>query len=387
MKKQRRSDLSIRLQPDGRVLVSSQGTGIGATVPAIAIGILAFCSEPRARADVLGSFGPHAGQLFDGLVEVELLVEPSLARATPAFFDNFASLDIHRRMLSDEARVEAYRHAIEALVGPGKVALDAGTGSGVLASFAALAGADHVYAVDNAAILDHARVVFSDSGLDGQVTAVRGDFATVALPRQVDVVITETFGILALAEGAAADLATCCDRNLAPDGVVCPSEVRLFFAPVTDIALRDGVLGPFDCWDGVDFSSLRSAQLQRGITMEVPDDAVFGKGACLASLPFPYGAVEAHGEVSFPGTAGVRFAGLVGWFDLQLAPGHVLSTGPAAPMTHWQQCFLPMEIGELDQDFHAHIHVVPAPEDRRSLEVVVDWDAGEQRGSLRYRLR
>ncbi|NCG22486.1 MAG: hypothetical protein GWP91_26010, partial [Rhodobacterales bacterium] len=303
------------------------------------------------------------------------------------FFENFASLDVHRRMLSDDVRVEAYREAIQQLVGSTSVVMDAGTGSGVLATLAALVGAKIVYAVDNSDILDRARVVFEESGFSDAILPIRGDFATVTTPQPVDVIVTETFGILALAEGAAQDLTACCTANLASDGVVCPSAVSLFFAPVIDPAIRDQVVGPFERWQGVNMGSMRQAQLQRGVTLEVPAAAVMGTGECLARLNFSSDAVEAHGTVRFEGTAGCEIVGLVGWFDLQLSPDVVLGTGPYDPLTHWQQCFLPVESSAFEADLEATIHLVPAPEDRRSLEVTVAWRAGTQSGVWRYRLR
>ena len=112
-----------------------------------------------------------------------------------------------------------------------------------------------------------------------------------------------------------------------------------------------------------------------------------GARATSARLNFPSDAVEAHGTIRFEGTAGQEIVGLVGWFDLQLSPDVILGTGPCAPLTHWQQCFLPVQVPAFESDLLATIHVVPAPEDRRSLEVTVVWQAGTQSGIWRYRLR
>jgi pimeloyl-ACP methyl ester carboxylesterase len=53
----------------------------------------------------------------------------------------------HRSMLADDGRVDAFVRAIEAVVRPGAVVVDIGTGSGILAMVAARAGARRVVVV------------------------------------------------------------------------------------------------------------------------------------------------------------------------------------------------------------------------------------------------
>ena len=52
------------------------------------------------------------------------------------------------RCLADEERTRAFKAAIHAVVHPGSVVLDLGTGSGIMALFAARAGASRIYAVE-----------------------------------------------------------------------------------------------------------------------------------------------------------------------------------------------------------------------------------------------
>ena len=58
------------------------------------------------------------------------------------------ALSFHHRLLTDPTRMRAYHRAIADAIGPDDVVLDLGTGSGVLALWAAQAGARHVYAVE-----------------------------------------------------------------------------------------------------------------------------------------------------------------------------------------------------------------------------------------------
>ncbi len=388
MQRVRLTDLGVSFEAHGALLVRAPTRGIGARVPPMAIGVLAFCSEPRTEEDVARVMGPPGVQLYRGLVDAGLLVDPAEAGQTPLFFRNFAELDIHRRMLSDTPRVEGYRAAIASVVKPGHKVLDAGTGSGVLAALAALAGAEKVYAVDGAEILAQAEEVFERSGVADRVQAIRGDFGQVELPTKVDVIVTETFGALALAEGAVDDLAACVDRNLAEGGQVIPFRIDFYVAPVGSADLRAEALGAFDAVPGVDLSALAEAAAHRAITLQAKPEALLAEGALVARLPFPTGGNGFDGEVAFDLPDDGEVQGLLAWYDLQLAHDVVLGTGPDAPPTHWGQCFLPLPVHPAaGKRLKVVLDVGPAADDRRSLEVTAEIEHGDEalRGSWRVR--
>jgi predicted RNA methylase len=67
-----------------------------------------------------------------------------------AYFYSYSGLGIHRDMLSDAARTEAYMRALEENPGliKGKRVLDVGCGTSILSMFAARGGAARVVGVD-----------------------------------------------------------------------------------------------------------------------------------------------------------------------------------------------------------------------------------------------
>lgn len=93
--------------------------------------------------------------------------------------------------LIDEERTLAFQKSIANTVSTGDVVVDMGSGTGVLAMFAAQAGAKKVYAVEfdenNAKFLEK---VFSLNGYN-QIEVLKGDIRTIKLPEKVDAIIGE----------------------------------------------------------------------------------------------------------------------------------------------------------------------------------------------------
>jgi hypothetical protein len=177
---QRPRDCIATFEEDGSVIVRSTSRGAGAQAPAYALDVLAFCSVPRSREEVSDALGPLGAQAYDGLAAADLLVHPDDARSTPVQLHNYSGIDVHRAMLHDDARLDAYWRALRATVRPGDVVLDAGSGTGVLAVMAALCGAQGIR--DRALRLRECRpFVARDSGV--AVEVVRADFANVVPER------------------------------------------------------------------------------------------------------------------------------------------------------------------------------------------------------------
>jgi predicted RNA methylase len=94
--------------------------------------------------------------------------------------------------LHDVARTRMWKEAIEDTVRDGDVVVDAGSGTGILGVFAALAGARRVYCVELhprfIPLIEH---LAEQNGLSDVITVIHADATTVDIPEPVDVLICE----------------------------------------------------------------------------------------------------------------------------------------------------------------------------------------------------
>ncbi len=122
---------------------------------------------------------------------VSTVTEPGLTERT------FTPYDI-QNCLYDAARVDYFRRAIAAVVKPGDIVIDAGSGTGVLGLFAAQAGAAKVYCIE--IDREYVQVINENARLNrlqDKIVAVHGNAAEMDLDdivgagRQVDVIVSE----------------------------------------------------------------------------------------------------------------------------------------------------------------------------------------------------
>src|SRR5687767_15956726 len=126
----------------------------------------------------------------------------------------YGELSIHRWMLRDERRNEAYQRALEHVVRPGDVVLDVGAGTGILSIFAAQSGARKVYAVERTQVADVARRMVERNGYTERIDVIQSDLEDVAVPEKVDVIVSEWMGGLGVDENMLAPLVMARDRWL-----------------------------------------------------------------------------------------------------------------------------------------------------------------------------
>ena len=139
---------------------------------------------------------------------------------------------IHRRMLNDGIRTEAFRDAIEKTVKPGDIVADVGAGTGILSLFAARAGAARVYAIERTPTIEQAKAIAKANGVQDQIEFIWAEARKAKLPEKVDVIISEWLGHGGLDEDMFPAVLSVRDRYLKPGGVMIPATMTAFLAPI-----------------------------------------------------------------------------------------------------------------------------------------------------------
>jgi len=263
----------------------------------------------------------------------------------------YAELEVHRTMIRDRVRTEAFCRSIESVVRPGDVVLDVGAGSGILSLFAARAGAARVYAVEATTVALLAEALAAANGVDETVRVIHADIMEVELPERVDVIVSEWLGGFGIDEGMLAPVIAARDRWLKPGGTMIPRSVTAWTALVHDRYSEDMV----------EFLRHRPYGLDLGILADMTVQEIIYSGTFrhlgagdqrsepgrlwttdAERIPFAEAQAphEAETELSVRdrGTANA----LALWFSAQLAPGVSLSVGPGEPSTHWGMTTAPL---------------------------------------------
>ena len=142
------------------------------------------------------------------------------------------SLALHEHMLADSIRLNAYHAAIERYVTPQDCVVDIGTGTGVLAFFAAAKKARKVYALDHSKpMLDYAKVTAAANGI-ANVTFVASSSRKFQPADAIDVIVQEQMGIALFDEGMVETVLDVRDRCLKPKGRIIPAQFEFYLEPV-----------------------------------------------------------------------------------------------------------------------------------------------------------
>jgi len=263
----------------------------------------------------------------------------------------YAEIEVHRSMICDRVRTEAFRRAIDSVVRPGDIVLDVGAGTGILSLFAARAGAARVYAVERTTVAVLAQELVAANGFGEAVQVIQGDIMDIELPERVDVIVSEWLGGFGIDEGMLAPVIAARDRWLRPGGVMIPRSVTAWAGLVHDRRLGETLGSLRDDPYGLRLDALVEMtvneilysgtfrHLEEGDRRSEPG-RLWTTDAELIPLEQAQAPHEAETllPVRDPGTANA----LALWFSADLAPGISLSIGPGDPPTHWGMTTAPL---------------------------------------------
>lgn len=259
----------------------------------------------------------------------------------------YGELSVHRWMLRDAVRNEAYRRGLAHAVKPGDVVLDMGAGTGLLSIFAAAAGARKVFAVERTGIASLARELIAENGYAEKIEVIHADLEDVSLPEKVDVIVSEWMGGFGVDENMLAPLVMARDRWLRPGGTIVPGVVTAVLAPA-HVPAFDAEIAR---WRGhphgvnLDLIGELTAQetfnTQDAPTLVAPGQTMWShdpRTCTLAEADQRYAA-----RLSFRAEREATFSGLVAWFTADMGDGTTLTNAVGAPETHWGRTLFPLE--------------------------------------------
>lgn len=253
-------------------------------------------------------------------------------------------INYHLSMLVDEIRTGSYSQAISQVVKKGDVVVDIGCGSGILSFLACRAGAKRVYAIEQEAVIEIAKVVASKNGLNDCVTFFNETSFSVELPERADVILTETMGTFGFEEGILGSLTDARDRFLKKEGRLIPHSLELFLVPVELPKFYEHMI---DFWvtgcQGLDYSPVRELTINNFHPIKLHDGTFLSKPSQVEQIIFTEtNRQEIDVNVSFYTTRRGHLHGFAGWFNSELTPGLNISNGPGDQASHWGLAFFPI---------------------------------------------
>ncbi|KAE8713842.1 putative protein arginine N-methyltransferase 3 [Hibiscus syriacus] len=275
-----------------------------------------------------------------------------IKKVNDSYFGSYSSFGIHRDMISDKIRTDAYRQAL--LKNPsllnGAVGMDVGCGTGILSLFAAQAGASRVISIEaSEKMATVATQIAKDNGLwrsktdcesnqncTGVIEVVHTmvenlDKSIQIQPHSVDVLVSEWMGYCLLYESMLSSVLFARDRWLKPGGAMLPDTATIFVAGFG----KGSTSLPWENVYGFNMSCIGKEVVESfDLATMKPDEVDFTASVQLEAKfdNLDHKATSCHGVVL--------------WFDTGFTSRFcketptVLSTSPYTPKTHWSQTIL-----------------------------------------------
>ncbi|XP_062913627.1 protein arginine N-methyltransferase 1-like isoform X2 [Mobula hypostoma] len=319
---------------------------------------------------------PQAGCLQTG--QEAKLFTPDEMTSRDYYFDSYAHFGIHEEMLKDEIRTLTYRNSIyhNKHVFKDKTVLDVGSGTGILAMFAAKAGAKKVFGIECSSISDYSEKIIKANHLD--------NMEEVQLPvDKVDIIISEWMGYSLFYESMLNTVIFARDKWLKPGGLMFPDRATLYIVAIEDRQFKDFKIHWWEDVYGFDMTCIRNVAIKEPL-VDIVDPKQVVTNACLIKEVDIYNVKTE--DLSFSSTFRLQVQrneyvhALVTYFNIEFTKCHKktgFSTAPDAPYTHWKQTVFYLEdylTVKLGEEICGTITMNPNAKNNRDLDFTLELD-------------
>jgi len=266
------------------------------------------------------------------------------------YFNSYGRLSIHRTMLRDTVRVGAYADAIAGTDMRGKVVLDVGSGTGLLAMMAASkGGARKVYAVEKSSMAVMGSELVERNGLSDRVQTIHSSVEEVdeGVIAPVDFIISEWMGYALIYEKMLLSVLQARDKWLKPGtGRMLPNRARIQLCGFYDPNYIWRRLGDSDRLWETDRTPTIDHICGKIFVEKLPVTTIATNECQVADLNLETCSAASASRIdsSFvlrfkPGFYTLN--GIAIYFSVRFEQANVtLRTSPSEPTTHWKQALL-----------------------------------------------
>jgi len=253
------------------------------------------------------------------------------------------SLGDYGGMIGDAVRTPAYVRAIEAAVRPGSVVVDLGCGTGFFALVACRAGAQRVYAIEQAEIIQFAEKLAAVNGFSDRITFLRGDSRQMQLRERADLIVSDLRGALPFFGQALLAIKDARQRFLTDGGAIIPRRDVLYAAIVEAEAAYEKIRGPWQTGaDNLDLSAGLSCELNQICQAFANRDQLVTEPQAWCEINYTKELEpNATAKLFFRASRSATGHGVLIWFEAQLYGKIGFSCAPGAPKTVYSHIFLP----------------------------------------------
>lgn len=316
------------------------------------------------------------------------------------YFDSYSYASIHKEMLSDKIRTLSYKEAImkNSSLFKEKIILDVGSGTGILAMFAAQAGAKRVYAVENSSIVEKMKEIIKDNGFSNKIIVLKGRIEDVEIPEKVDVIISEWMGYCLLFESMLNSVIFARDRYMQATGTMFPSSATMRICGITD---KDFYERKFNRWNnvcGFNMSPFRKWSIYEPLIAVASEDQIITDECLIAEFDLNKCKEEElivpQKEFSLTSLEENNMLyGICCFFDVTFSGPEatvILTTSPFNPPTHWSQTIFffdePIKV-QIGQEITGVFDMKPSPYNYRDQDITITLNAGDTHITQNYRIR